>query len=76
MLLQGPLSAKAVGEPPLLLATSVLMALQSAVRAAASQTFGQPALPFKPLLAPANVTAVKEACGTGPLADVIGRMKS
>jgi xanthine dehydrogenase molybdopterin-binding subunit B len=53
---QGPLSAKAVGEPPLALAASVHLALAAAARAAATQTFGikAPAATLGPLAVPAT----------------------
>ncbi|KAJ9517719.1 hypothetical protein QJQ45_004015 [Haematococcus lacustris] len=67
----GPVSSKACGEPPLLLAASALFALQAATRAAASQTFGTAPQPFASLAVPATVAAVKAACGTRPLADLL-----
>lgn len=68
---QGPVSAKACGEPPLLLSSSILFALQHAAGAAAQQAFGSPAptaASYVPMAVPATVQAVKAACGVQPLA--------
>lgn len=74
---QGPLSAKACQEPPLLLASAALLALQAAARAAAVQTFGAPPdAPYVPLAAPATVEAIKALCGTTPLAQVLHHVGS
>eukprot|EP00200_Dunaliella_tertiolecta_P008210 CAMPEP_0202368174 /NCGR_PEP_ID=MMETSP1127-20130417/342_1 /ASSEMBLY_ACC=CAM_ASM_000462 /TAXON_ID=3047 /ORGANISM="Dunaliella tertiolecta, Strain CCMP1320" /LENGTH=1499 /DNA_ID=CAMNT_0048963543 /DNA_START=12 /DNA_END=4511 /DNA_ORIENTATION=+ len=72
--LEGPVSAKACGEPPLLLSSSVLFALQHAAHAAAQQAFHAPpptASSYKPMGVPATVQAVKAACGVRPLAEVV-----
>jgi xanthine dehydrogenase molybdopterin-binding subunit B len=71
---QGPVSAKAVGEPPLLLSASVLFALEDAARAAAAQTFQQPLPPHARLAVPATVQAVKSAAGLKPLSGVLSAL--
>jgi len=77
LLVQGPVSAKACQEPPLLLASAALLALQAAARAAAVQTFGAPPdAPYVPLAAPATVEAIKALCGTTPLAQVLHHVGS
>jgi len=71
-------SAKACGEPPLLLSSSVLFALQHAARAAAQQCFNAPpptADTYESMGVPATVQAVKAACGLRPLAEVVGKMQ-
>lgn len=67
--LQGPISCKAVGEPPLLLASGVLLALQQAAMAARAdkhgvaqgqgETNGHKGAGYKPLCAPATPEAIR-----------------
>ncbi|PNW76553.1 hypothetical protein CHLRE_11g467688v5 [Chlamydomonas reinhardtii] len=59
----GPISSKACGEPPLLLSTAVLMALQRATAAARADAAGGCSADFVPLIAPATVQRVRTACG-------------
>ncbi|KAG1670983.1 hypothetical protein FOA52_014372 [Chlamydomonas sp. UWO 241] len=54
---KGPISSKAVGEPPMMLASSVLLALQAACAEAAAGRA------YRPLCAPATAEAVKAAVG-------------
>ncbi len=78
------MGSKAVGEPPLLVAAAALMALQRAARAAregaesmlakgakAGSSPSAPPAPFVPLLAPATVQAVREACGGWSAAELV-----
>ncbi len=79
------MGSKAVGEPPLLLAAAALMALQRAAQAAregaervmklggraGSTPSAPPPAPFVPLLAPATVQAVREACGGWSAAELV-----
>eukprot|EP00955_Chlamydomonas_euryale_P007738 81988-Chlamydomonas_euryale.AAC.2 len=58
----GPISSKAVGEPPLMLSSAVLFALQSA-SAEAARALGCAPEGFVPLCAPATPEAVKAAVG-------------
>ncbi len=60
---QGLLSSKASGEPPVLLAASVVTALRMAA-GAARRDAGQPG--FFPLDSPATVERLLEACSTDP----------
>lgn len=67
--LQGPISCKAVGEPPLLLASGVLLALQQAAMAAKAdkhgvaqgqgEANGHKGAGYKPLCAPATPEAIR-----------------
>ncbi len=65
--LQGPISSKAIGEPPLLLSAAVLLALQAAARAGAvslASSRGTVAA-YVPLCAPATVEKVRALVGYG-----------
>lgn len=80
LVVKSPIGSKAIGEPPLLLSATGLFALHHATQAAKAQ-LQQPAagqdkaakVAFTPLIAPATVEKVREACGEWSVAEVVKR---